>query len=711
MTVEELFIALGFKTDTASQKQVQSDASGLKNTLTKLLGAIGIGFTVTGIKNFIQESASYAADLKATNTQFNQTFGDMAETAEESLKKVSQSTGIAETRMKAAYSRMASFAKTGGMSSAEANDFTARSMEALADNAAYMDKTIEETQDTFQRLLKGNFQLDDNLNFNLSEAERNEMAMSMFQKKTYSDLTENEKKELILQKLISANKQMGAEGQASREADEYTNQVGELSDVIKQLKANIGMVFLPQVLTITQKLAAFLQKVTDKLGDAEDETSLLYKITQKVTNIVNKFVSGLGKLYRVAKNVVDALGGFENSLRILAVVAGVAMAVLAADTLSGLIKNFNIANIKIWLLIAAFTVLALLVQDFIYFMSGKKSEIGKLLDDNGIDQDKVRSKIKDVEDGVLQLADTVKTTFEGIATAIADATTNLAEFLGFEDKADMFGAAWDTVKSVFKGIYDILKLGIGALEQFIGLEYLLGGDRNIATRQGTMRMTKEDAHEYLQAKHDSHDQSKADEAEEIMTRLEEKYKDVDTTSAGQKMMIEGSDNFVKNMGNLDGLNSTSGAVEHNTWSDAMSSLGDVFKSIANDLTGGVFYDKLYPPISEASDSTKESAEEQADAADSSASDAKDAKDATTTAAETAVQNLNDMKLAIDDFSNTGTTAMDAFKTATSNLNIVQNNSNSFTLNGSTATEKTVNVLQSTTKDNTAQLAAATNVGR
>lgn len=87
MTVEEFFIALGFKTDKSSVSKAQSEAEALKGTLTKVLGAIGIGFSISGIKNFVQETASLAADMKATNTQFKQTFGDMADAAAESLKR------------------------------------------------------------------------------------------------------------------------------------------------------------------------------------------------------------------------------------------------------------------------------------------------------------------------------------------------------------------------------------------------------------------------------------------------------------------------------------------------------------------------------------------------------------------------------------------------------------------------------------------------
>ena len=496
MTVEELFIALGFKVDNSSKAKAQSEANALKGTMTKILGAIGIGFTVTGIKNFIQETASYAAEMKATNTQFEQTFEDMAEAAEESLKKVSQKTGIAETRMKAAYSRMASFAKTGGMDAAEANDFTARSMEALADNAAYMDKTIEETQETFQKLLKGNFQLDDNLNFNLSEAERNEMAMSMFQKKTYNDLTENEKKELILQKLINANKQMGAKGQASREAGEYTNQVGELADVIKQLKATVGAIFLPQVLTFTQKMASFLSKLADKLGDAEEEGTLAYKITQKITKAMDRFFSICSKLYGMGKKVIQMLGGFENAMKVLGITAGAVMTVLAVNKIKEFAKTFDLATLKIWAAVFGMIALGLAIDDFVGFMNGKESVTGHLLDYLGIDQDEAREQISSIGDTLSSYFESAVDTVKDLADAIGDAVEGISEFFGYQDSASMFKDVVVAIAEAFKTIGGVALIAAGVLEQFTGNDRFSDFTTVNTRNHGYVRMSKDDAEEY-----------------------------------------------------------------------------------------------------------------------------------------------------------------------------------------------------------------------
>lgn len=706
MTVEELFIALGFKVDNSSKAKAQSEASALKGTLTKILGAIGIGFTVTGIKNFIQETASYAAEMKATNTQFKQTFEDMAETAEASLKKVSQETGIAETRMKAAYSKMASFAKTGGMDAAEANDFTARSMEALADNAAYMDKTIEETQETFQKLLKGNFQLDDNLNFNLSEAERNEMAMSMFQKKTYNDLTENEKKELILQKLINANKQMGAEGQASREAGEYTNQVGELSDVIKQLKATVGAIFLPQVLTFTQKMASFLSKLADKLGDAEEEGTLAYKMTQKITKAVDKFFSICSKLYGMGKKVIQMLGGFENAMKVLGMAIGAVLAVMAIDKVTTFFKTFDAANLKVWALVAAFLVLALAVDDFIGFMNGKNSVIGSIIEKLGGDPDEVREGIKSFGESVSNFFSDVKEKIGEFKDSLAEAVDNLAELFGYEDSGDM-------LQDVFTGLIEAAKTYVGVLEQIVGLlawitgiDDALSDEENVKTSKGTERMSDEDADAYKKAKQEL--QTTTDEVKKIglqsqIDALEKKYEGSDTTTGGQKLIARGNANL---MNSLDrGLNGGRNQVTDDSWATMKHDTLQAISQPLRDITFGlVDLEKWFGDASTTvSDNSDSSAQNASDAAGKVTATAEESGKAISSYIVSGEATLSQWNALADEgsaaFKNLNSLNLNDVLARNGGASITQNNNISTTFNGTTDanTKKAADKISTTTQ--------------
>lgn len=644
MTVEELFIALGFKVDSASKAKVQSEASGLKSMLTKALGVIGIGLSINGIKNFVQETASLAAEVRSVNVQFEQTFGDMTDVAEASLKKVSESTGIAESRMKEAYSRMASFAKTGGMETAEANDFTARAMEAIADNAAYMDKSVEYTQETFQKLLKGNFQLDDNLNFNLAEAERNEMAMAMFQKKTYNDLTENEKKELILQKLINANEQMGATGQAKREAGEYTNQVGELSDVVKQLKAQVGMIFLPHVLSVSTNLAKLLTRVADALGDAEKEGTLAYKMAQKLTKAMDKFWDVCKKVYHFGTKVIDAVGGIENAAKLLALAIGAIMATQLPGYLSNVVDFLSKINLKTAAITFGILALFLVIDDFIGFMQGKESAIGHLIEKLGGDPDEVRNGITGFFDRIQELADgafdSLKEKAENLTTAISDTVQSLSEFFGYEDSGQMMQDIFTGIAEAAQTIAGSLQAAAGALAFITGLDDALAEGENVATSKGTERMSDEDAKKYKRLKHDLKGKkgSERTSIENDIAALEEKYEGTDTTTWGQKQYAQGRANVHNSADRV--FNGGRSQVD-GSWSTAVQDTKNSIADFIYDITAGIV--DLRASAQDQNDAvTKDSADSKSavnNAAESSSDDVKNAASKT-------IETMNSMQGAV-----------------------------------------------------------------
>ena len=641
MTVEELFVLLGFKIDSASKSKAQGEANELKSMLTKALGVIGIGFSINGIKNFVQETASLAAEVRAVNTQFKQTFGDMVDVAEASLKDVSEKTGIAESRMKEAYSRMASFAKTGGMETAEANDFTARAMVAIADNAAYMDKSIEYTQETFQKLLKGNFQLDDNLNFNLAEAERNEMAMAMFQKKTYNDLTENEKKELILQKLINANKQMGAEGQAATEAGEYTNQVGELSDVVKQLKAQVGMIFLPHVLSVSTNLAKLLTKVADALGDAEKEGTLAYKMSQKLTKAMDKFWDICKKVYSTGKKVIEIVGGVENAAKLLAAAIGAIMAAQIPGYLSKVVDFLLKINLTTAAITFGILALFLVIDDFIGFMQGKESAIGHLIEKLGGDPDEVRSGITGFFDKIQEMADgafeSLKEKAENLTRAISDTTQKLAEFFGYEDSGQMLQDIFTGIAEAAQTIAGSLQTAAGALAFITGLDDALTEGENVATSKGTERMSDEDAKKYKRLKHDLKGKSGSERTaiENDIAALEEKYEGTDTTTWGQKQYAQGRANVHNSTDRV--FNGGRSPVD-GSWSTAVQDTKNSIADFIYDITAGIV--DLRASAQDQNDAvTKDSADSKSavgNAAESSSSDVKNAANKT-------IETMNNMQ--------------------------------------------------------------------
>lgn len=215
------------------------------------------------VKDFASGTIEAAADTKAANAQFTQTFGNLEDTAKSALESISDDTNIAATRIQQRYTQIFAFAKTAGAESEEALDIAGRAMVAAADNAAYYDKSIEDVAETLQSFLKGNYENDAALGISATEVSRNTMANQLYAK-SFKELSEAQKVDTLLAMVEAGNAASGAIGQAARESDSWENVTGELSEAWRQLQAQVGK-------PVLQKAVPIIQKITDKANELIDD--------------------------------------------------------------------------------------------------------------------------------------------------------------------------------------------------------------------------------------------------------------------------------------------------------------------------------------------------------------------------------------------------------------------------------------------------------
>ena len=116
-------------------------------------------------------------------------FGDLEQDASDKLDKIADDTGVTVNRMKGSFTQIAAFAKTTGMEQADALDIADRSMKAVADSAAFYDRSIEDVTNSLQSFLKGNFENDAALGLSCTETTRNTAANALYGK-SFKDLSE-----------------------------------------------------------------------------------------------------------------------------------------------------------------------------------------------------------------------------------------------------------------------------------------------------------------------------------------------------------------------------------------------------------------------------------------------------------------------------------------------------------------------------------------
>ena len=306
-------------------------ANNAKGGFTVLKGALaslvadGFRKAIDAAKEFAKSMITTAAEVKAQNAQYEQTFGDMAGKADETIGRVANSTGILENRLKSSATGIYSFAKASGADAPKAMSLMETSLTAAADTAAYYDMSLDEATERLQAFMKGNFANDAALGVSCTETTRNAKATELFGKK-YNELSEIQKQETLLKMVTDAQKASGAFGQASRESDGWENVMGNLNQAWTDFKAQVGTPFLEALIPIIQEVTKSFQEWVQSV-DWE-----AFKAT--VQDVFNKIIEGF-------KWVIDnkelVIGGF-------AAIAGIVGAIKLINFINDMNKLVKIVK-------------------------------------------------------------------------------------------------------------------------------------------------------------------------------------------------------------------------------------------------------------------------------------------------------------------------------------------------------------------------------
>lgn len=256
-----------------------------------------------------------AASIKAETSQFSQTFGEMSGTADKAIGNVAANSGILQTRLNTLGSQIYAFARASGGSATESMQLMKSALQATADSAAYYDRSLEDTADSLQSFLKGNYENDAALGLSATETTRNAAAMEAFGKK-FNDLTEIQKQQTLLKMVTDAQELSGAMGQAAREADGWENVTGNLSEAWRQFTGQVGAPLLEQLVPVIQQITAGLTSMTDSV----DWDEFGKEVAEFVGTLVNNgpeilsIVSGIGAGF-VTWNVVSLISGIVTAIK------------------------------------------------------------------------------------------------------------------------------------------------------------------------------------------------------------------------------------------------------------------------------------------------------------------------------------------------------------------------------------------------------------
>lgn len=444
MTLRELLIGLGFKIDESSEKKAEQGIQGLKDKATQLLGAIGIGFSLANLNQISEE-------FRTTNDQIAQ-----------ATKLLGDQDEIQQKILDSANRTRASYADTARMVSnlvQENSELFGTVDEAIAfnDAATMLFRTAGKTNEQIAGLM---------------EAINKSFAKGVVDSETISQLLEQSPEFIAL----------------------LNERLGTTTDQLEQMVAD-GKISLAD-------LKGAVVDNADEIAAAFDGTS--YKISDALLNIRNQFglwvadmddtlgiSEAIGTTMVRAFNVVmdvlrqvqvrfewlaEKVGGTENLFRIIGTVAASAFGVMALPklltfltTLQKIDKALLSARLKMVAIIAVITVIVLLIQDFIAFMSGDNSLIGSLFDKAGIGAENARKTILNAWTTVKEFLLTMWGAIKQAAETIFGALSEWWEENGAA-VMESFSRIWEGIKTLCETLWNALSSAaqtiFGALQRF-----------------------------------------------------------------------------------------------------------------------------------------------------------------------------------------------------------------------------------------------------
>lgn len=259
---EEANDAIDETTDKASKSEGK-----MSSAFKKIGSCVVAAFAVEKVVQFGKACVEAAASVKAANSQFEQTFGELETQATDAINRVAESSNILDARLKGVGTSIYAFAKTTGMESADALGLMERALQVTADSAAYYDRSLEDVSESLKSFLKGNFENDAALGLSCTETTRNAAANELYGK-SFKDLSEAQKQLTLLKMVEDANELSGAMGQAAREGSGWENVTGNLKESWNQFLAVIGTPILNALVPIVQGITNCITFFTGAIQNA-----------------------------------------------------------------------------------------------------------------------------------------------------------------------------------------------------------------------------------------------------------------------------------------------------------------------------------------------------------------------------------------------------------------------------------------------------------
>lgn len=430
MTIRDIGILLGYDIDENSEQAAENSIKSLKSMATKMLGAIGIGFSLAQLNALSEE-------FGRVNTQIR--------TATAGLEEQSE---VQQKILASANATRTSYADAANVISklmSENSELFGSVDEAVKfnDAATMLFKTAGKTNDQIAGLM---------------ESINKSFAKGRVDSETISQLLEQSPEAVAL-----LNKRLGT----------TTDQLEQLATDGKITLADLKGVFVDNADAIARSFGDVRYNVTDALTNIRNQWGLWVAdmdeslgVSQAIgTTMVKAFSMGMDVLRKLQTRIewlAEKLGGTEKLFKLIGLIAGAAFGAMALprllaflDGLRKMDRAMAAMKLKILAIIAVIVVLALLVEDFFAFMRGDSSLIGSLFDKAGIGADNARQAILNawgvIKDFLLKAWELIRTAAMTIFGALSEWWAENGEGV-----KESFLKVWEAIKALCIALWNAL---------------------------------------------------------------------------------------------------------------------------------------------------------------------------------------------------------------------------------------------------------------
>lgn len=299
----------------AARAKLKAFGKSVRAMGLKIVGAVGaLTASVGGL------SIKAASDAQESLSRFEAVFRDQAKAAGQFADALAHSVGRSKIEIRDALATFQSFFVGLGFSGEAARGLS-QTMQSLAlDFASFHNLSDDEAIGRFISALSGSSEVLDRFGINIKQAALEQELLAMGVRKSWTEVTEQEKALARLNIIARAMGDQGAIGDAVKTAGSFTNQMKRLRGLLRDTSVSIGQALLPVVAPLVQKAAEMVRQLGEWISRNQQLVAMMFKVAAVVIAgglalaALGTVIRGLGSALGVLATVMSIVGSVLGAL-------------------------------------------------------------------------------------------------------------------------------------------------------------------------------------------------------------------------------------------------------------------------------------------------------------------------------------------------------------------------------------------------------------